>query len=133
MEKKILDFYASKNLHVAKMIEKRPPGISRGQVELAAVEMYRRITGGTEAVRDIRIAWRVWEIARNIRARGYEQDMGQLVQAQERVAELIESHERQVAIMERYREAEIRKLRLRFWIMVAANSWLWAVWLLFTW
>lgn len=85
MKPEILEFYADRKKHVAKMVseEHRPGGTTPEQVRAAAVEFYNEIakfrTGlvvlkSGEIVKNIGIAWAVWRIAKHIRAE--EEDFG---------------------------------------------------------
>lgn len=73
MEPKIVDFYASKNLHIKKLIERRPD-IPADKIKIAAVEVYNDIQQGMK-IKDISLAWTIWERARKMESVSFDDNL----------------------------------------------------------
>ena len=87
MNKEIIEFYESKNLHLSKMIDRRPAGITPEQVRGAAEKVYREIKEGRQ-IKDIRIAWEVWAAAKQINADRGQKESLDVLELQARNADL---------------------------------------------
>jgi len=79
MDKKIKEFYAKKNLHVNRMVEKRPADIKPAQVYVAAEKLYQRIQNGLD-IKDIKIVWKIWEMARDCATTEYDEKRKRLAE-----------------------------------------------------
>jgi len=70
MNQDILDFYSSKNLHMHKIIRRKPYNVTQEDVEAAAVEVYEEVQEGLE-IRNLYIVWEVWRRAKAIDSQKY--------------------------------------------------------------
>lgn len=73
MRRKILKFYEGKGFHLSKLIDRRPAGLNSAQIEAAAAKLFKMIEKG-EAIKDINIPRKVFEIARTVRYQEFVKD-----------------------------------------------------------
>jgi len=66
MKKEIVNFYATKNLNLEKIIArgKQIYGLQEMAIINAAIKLYNEIHAGKQ-IKDINIAWEIWRIAKN--------------------------------------------------------------------
>lgn len=73
MNPEIVKFYADKQLHIPKLINKRPSDTTVIQVEVAVEDVYFEIRAGLK-IKDLNIARYVWKIAKKVRNADYVSD-----------------------------------------------------------
>lgn len=87
MKKEIIDFYADKGLHISKMINRRPCGVSPEQIEEGAELIYYDIQSGRQ-LKNIQIASEVFRTAKNVTGEKYAQEKALLENSKEIIQEL---------------------------------------------
>jgi len=70
MNPEIVKFYADRQLHISKLINKRPADVAAIQVEIAAEKVYSQIQTGYK-IKTLNIARYVWQVARGVNADAY--------------------------------------------------------------
>jgi len=87
MKPEITKFYADKQLHIPKLITKRPADVTAEQVEAAAEKVYYDIQKGYE-IKIINIARYVWQVAKDINADAYLEEHKILQDSKQIIADL---------------------------------------------
>lgn len=67
MNQEILDFYADKNLHINKMIDRRPQGLTPEQVKAAASVIYDKLQEKPDSIKCVQIAHEVFRCAKKMK------------------------------------------------------------------
>lgn len=99
----IAKFYADKQLHVPKLIMKRPVDVTAEQVEAAAEKVYFEIQNGHK-IKTLNIARHIWQVAKNINADAYLEEQELLQEYKDIVAGFnlrIASKNRQIKKLEK--------------------------------
>ncbi len=73
MNPEIVKFYADKQLHISKLIARRPSDVTSEQVEMAAEKVYSEVKAGYR-IKTINIARHVWRVARTLNADAYVEE-----------------------------------------------------------
>jgi len=87
MRTKVLNFYKEKGFDLLKLARRKPPGINEAQVYAAADELYKQIQHGLE-IKNINIPRRIYELAKNVSYKEFEQEQQILRHDQEIIAYL---------------------------------------------
>jgi len=94
MRPDVVSYFNKKNLPIPRLIQRRPNGVTAGQVEEACCIVFDKILSGEICIKDIRIAQTVYFEAQKIEDSEYDKMWERVQHYDEIMADLIKQHKR---------------------------------------